>query len=78
MRRKFHSSDETFDHIQEQAPTYPDNTCPEIDAAKDMMEALREKNSNLREGLQYWRSQCRELLKLLTAKQRKKYLGEHK
>lgn len=74
MAKKQLSSDVAFDHIQENAPEYPDHTCPEIDAAKDMMEALRTKNSNLREGLQYWRSHCRDLLALLTAKQRNKYL----
>jgi len=74
MSKKQTSSDATFEQIQENAPTYPDNTCPQIDAAKDMMESLREQNTNLREGLQFWRSHCRDLLQILTAKQRKKYL----
>lgn len=74
MSKKQTSSDATFEQIQETAPTYPDNTCPQIDAAKDMMESLREQNTNLREGLQFWRSHCRDLLQILTAKQRKKYL----
>lgn len=73
-KRSPHEKD--FEQLQEAAPEYPEYTCPEIDAAKDMMEALREKNASLREGLQFWRSHCRELLKLLSSKERKKYLQQ--
>lgn len=66
-----------FDQIQKNAPDYPNHTCPKINSVLDMMEVLREDNSNLRDGLQYWRSHCRELLKLLTAEQRRKYLKEN-
>jgi FtsZ-binding cell division protein ZapB len=73
---KLSPHEKDFEQLQQSAPEYPDHTCPEIDTAKDMMEALREKNSSLRQGLQFWRSHCRELLKLLPAKERKKYIKD--
>lgn len=64
----------TFKKIQKAAPDYPDITCPQINDILDKMERVRDSNANLRDGLQFWRSHCRELLKLLTDEQRKEYL----
>jgi hypothetical protein len=67
-------SDRWFDKVQEKAPEYPDHTCPAIDNAKEVIEGLRDANINLREGLWFWRDQVKELLPLVPADKRKKYL----
>lgn len=66
-----------FKYVQGKAPAFPKPTCPKINAALDVLEELREDNSNLRENMQFWRAHCRELLKLLTVQQRKKYLKDN-
>ena len=59
---------ESFAYYQKYSPTYPRQTCPDVDAAiaalraaENILESLRENNSDLRENASYWRETCEGL-----------------
>jgi chromosome segregation ATPase len=59
---------EGFAYYQRFSPTYPRETCPDVDEAiaalrdaEKILESLRENNSDLRENAGYWRETCEGL-----------------
>ncbi len=55
-----------LEKFEEEAPDYPDHTCPQIDNIIELLEKLRADNEALRESGRYWHEKTKELVEEFT------------